>query len=135
MMHIFKKVTATLLITALAGCSSGPQVVVDPKSITDTGKYKTDNAECTAIAKNYDLSGNAVANGVVGAAAGGVAVGGIATAVAGAIFWPAIPFIIAGSAVGGGAMAGHSKQKESKAREDILASCMTDRGYKAYTAK
>jgi hypothetical protein len=62
-------------------------------------------------------------------------VAGIATAVAGAVFWPAIPFIIAGSAVGGGAMAGHSKQKESKAREDILASCMTDRGYKAYTAK
>ena len=124
-----------MVVVTVAGCASGPQVVIDPKSITDTQKYKTDMDECTAIAKNYDLSGNAVKNAAVGAVAGGAAVAGIATAVAGAVFWPAIPFIIAGSVAGGGALGGHAKQKEAKARQEILQQCMTDRGYKAYSAK
>jgi hypothetical protein len=129
----------TLAIVAaaacLAGCASQPQLTVDPKSIVDTGKFATDQNECLAIAKNYDLSGNAVKNAAVGAAAGGATVAGIATAVAGAVFLPAIPFIIAGAAAGGGLMGGSAKKKETEAREAILAQCMTDRGYKVYTAK
>jgi hypothetical protein len=114
-------------------CASGPRIVVDPKSIADSSKYKVDLSECTQIAKTYDLSGNTAANAAVGAAAGGAAVAGVATAVAGAVFLPAIPFIIAGALAGGGALGGHAKQKETKAREAILQQCMTDRGYRAYT--
>lgn len=122
-------------LLVLAGCAAEPQVAIDPKSIVDTAKFQADKSECTAIAKNYDLSGNAVKNAAVGAAAGGVAVAGVATAVAGAVFAPAIPFILAGSAAGGAVMGGSAKKKETAAREAILAQCMTDRGYKAYSAK
>ena len=108
---------------------------MDPKSIVDTAKYEADKKECVAIAKNYDLSKNAVKNAAVGAAAGGAAVAGVATAVAGAVFAPAIPFILAGSAAGGALMGGSAKKKETAAREAILAQCMTDRGYKAYTSQ
>lgn len=118
-----------------AGCASDPQLAVDPKSIVDTAKYEADKKECVAIAKNYDLSKNAVTNAAVGAAAGGTAVAGVATAVAGAVFAPAIPFILAGSAAGGALMGGSAKKKETAAREAILAQCMTDRGYKAYTSQ
>lgn len=126
---------AVAVLTVLAGCASDPQVAIDPKSIVDTAKYKADKNECTAIAKNYDLSGNAVKNAAVGAAVGGAAVAGVATAVAGAVFAPAIPFILAGSAAGGTLMGGMSKKKETEAREAILAQCMTERGYKAYSSK
>jgi hypothetical protein len=129
-----KFILPVMLIT-LAGCAAEPQVAIDPKSIVDTAKYQSDKNECTAIAKRYDLSGNAVKNAAVGAAAGGAAVAGVATAVAGAVFAPAIPFILAGSAVGGTLMGGSAKKKETAAREAILAQCMTDRGYKAYSAK
>ena len=126
---------STVVVTLVSGCASDPQLAVDPKSIIDTAKFASDKKECTAIAKNYDLSGNAVKNAAVGAAAGGAAVAGVATAVAGAVFAPAIPFILAGSAAGGALMGGSAKKKETAAREAILAQCMTDRGYKAYTAK
>jgi hypothetical protein len=128
---------ASLIILAVftAGCTSGPQVAIDPRSITDTAKYESDLAECTSIAKNYDMSSSAIKNAAVGATAGGVAVAGIATAVAGAVFAPAIPFIVAGSALGGTALGGGAKMKENNARESILAECMKDRGYKAYSSK
>lgn len=130
-----KLVVASVVLAMLGGCAAGPQIAVDPKSITDTAKYRKDTNECTAIAKNYDLSGNAAKNAVVGAAVGGTAVAGVATAVAGAVFLPALPFILAGTLAGGTLMGGAAKKKETAAREGILAQCMTDRGYKAYTAK
>jgi hypothetical protein len=130
----FIRIVSSAVVMSLVGCASGPQVVIDPKSITDTAKYKADMDECTAIAKNYDLSGNTAANAAVGAVAGGAAVAGVATAVAGAVFLPALPFIVAGTLAGGGALGGHAKQKEAKAREHILSQCMVDRGYKAYTS-
>ncbi len=134
MRSLFTRTVSVIVVLSLFGCASGPQVAIDPKSITDTGKYKGDMDECTAVAKNYDLSGNAAANAAVGAVAGGAVVAGVATAVAGAVFLPALPFIVAGSLAGGGALGGHAKQKEAKAREHILSQCMTDRGYKAYTS-
>jgi len=82
----------------LVGCTntSKLQVVVDPTSVVDKSKYDADAAACIEIAKNYDLTGQAVGNAAVAAAASGGAVAGVATAVAGAVFAPAIPFIIAG---------------------------------------
>lgn len=134
-MNIPKFSLLVVCAALITGCASDPQLAVDPKSIVDTAKYEADKKECVAIAKNYDLSKNAVKNAAVGAAAGGAAVAGVATAVAGAVFAPAIPFILAGSAAGGALMGGSAKKKETAAREAILAQCMTDRGYKAYTSQ
>lgn len=124
-----------IILTILVGCASTPQVAVDPKSITDVSKFNKDKDECTAVATSYDLSEKAGKNAAVGAAAGAVTVAGIATAVAGAVFAPAIPFIVAGGAAGGTAGGGLSKQEETKAREKILAECMSERGYKTYAPK
>ena len=128
-------ICAVVIVALVSGCASQPQVVVDPKSIADTAKFNSDQTECLAIAKNYDLSGNAVKNATVGAATGGAIVAGVATAVAGAVFLPALPFILVGAAAGGGLMGGTAKKKETEAREAILSQCMTDRGYKVYAPK
>lgn len=114
------------------GCASAPQVVIDPKSISNEAKYQRDMDECHSIARTYDLSQSTTKNAVVGGAVGGVAVAGVATAIAGAVFWPAIPFIAAGAAAGGLAGGGITKSGETTAREKILADCLTDRGYKTY---
>jgi len=129
-----KKIISGMLCVSVAGCAAGPQIAIDPKSITDTVKYEREMAECKAVAESYNLSSSTGKSAIAGAAVGGVAVAGIATAVAGAVFAPAIPFIIAGSAAGGGIAGGISKNKETAAREKILAECMTERGYKAYTS-
>lgn len=123
---------ATLAILLLSGCASAPQVVVDPRSISSEAKYQKDMDECHSIARSYNLSDTTTKNAAVGAAAGGVAVAGVATAVAGAVFWPAIPFIVAGTVAGGVAGGGLTKSGETSARENILADCLSDRGYKTY---
>lgn len=129
------KTAALVLAMVLAGCSTTPRVAIDPQSISDQSQYKQDMDDCTSVATQYDLSSDTAGSAVAGAAAGGVAVAGVATAVAGAVFAPAIPFIIAGTLAGGGAAGGYSKAKETKAREQILADCMTDRGYRAYASR
>ncbi len=123
------------VLIALTGCASKPQVAVDPKSITDVQKYNKDKDECTAVAASYDLGEKAGKNAMIGGAAGAVGVAGIATAVAGAVFLPAVPFIVAGGAAGATAGGGMTKMEETKARENILAQCMTERGYKVYASK
>ena len=109
-------------------------VAVDPGSIKDKAKFDQDYKLCQEIAKTYDLSNDTATNAVLGGAAGAVGVAGIATAIAGAVFLPAIPFIIAGGVAGGGLSGGITKQKESEARENILSGCLTERGYKAFGA-
>lgn len=118
----------------ISGCASSVNVAVDPGSITDRAKFQEDYKLCQEVAKTYDLSQDTGANAALGAAAGVIGVAGVATAVAGAIFAPAIPFIIAGGAAGGAVGGGMTKQKESEARENILASCLSERGYKAFGA-
>lgn len=127
-----KLISIGLSASLILGCAGAPQVVIDPKSISDQAKYQKDLDECNSIAQTYALGGATATNAAVGAAASGAAVAGVATAVAGAIFWPAIPFIIAGVAAGGLAGGGLTKSKETAAREKILAECLTDRGYKTY---
>lgn len=127
------KVTSLLISIALAGCASAPQVVVDPKSITSEATYQKDMDECHRIAKSYDLSDTKTKNALLGAAGGGLVVAGVATAVAGAIFLPALPFIAAGATAGGLAGGGLTKSGETSAREKILAQCLKDRGYKTYS--
>ena len=118
----------------ISGCASSVNVAVDPSSIKDKTKFDQDYKACQDIAKTYDLSNDTGSNAAMGAAAGAVGVAGIATAIAGAVFAPAIPFIIAGGAAGGGLAGGMTKQKESEARENILSGCLSERGYKAFGA-
>ena len=118
----------------MGGCASSVTVAVDPGSIKDKAKFDQDYKLCQEVAKTYDLSNDTATNAVLGGAAGAVGVAGIATAIAGAVFLPAIPFIIAGGVAGGGLSGGITKQKESEARENILSGCLTERGYKAFGA-
>ncbi len=124
----------TLLVFTISGCASTVHVAIDPSSIKDRAKFDEEYKLCQDVAKTYDLSQDTANNAVLGAAAGGVAVAGIATAIAGAVFAPAIPFIIAGGAAGGGLAGGVTKTKETEARENILASCLGEKGYKAFGA-
>lgn len=128
-----RKNIAAIMILTLSGCATTPQIAVDPKSVTNLALYKQDMLDCKIIAESYDLSDSTGKNALVGAATGGVVVAGIATAIAGAVFAPAIPFIIAGSAAGAGAGGGSTKIKEATAREKILGACMTERGYKVFS--
>lgn len=130
-----KKIASLAALSMIiSGCASSVNVAVDPGSITDRAKFQEDYKLCQEVAKTYDLSQDTGANAALGAAAGVIGVAGVATAVAGAIFAPAIPFIIAGGAAGGAVGGGMTKQKESEARENILASCLSERGYKAFGA-
>jgi hypothetical protein len=130
-----KTICATLTLSlALSGCASSVNVAIDPSSIQNKTKFDADYKQCQDIAKTYDLSQDTGTNAALGAVAGGAVVAGVATAVAGAIFAPAIPFILAGAALGGGVTGGFTKSKESEAREAILADCLNQRGYKAFGA-
>jgi len=128
----YKKILVVLTALALTGCMSSVHVAVDPGSILDKKKFDQDYKLCQTVAKTYDLSVDTGVNAALGATAGATTVAGVATAVSGAIFAPAIPFIIAGGAMGGGAGGSLTKAKESRARENILADCLTERGYKAF---
>jgi hypothetical protein len=121
-------------LSLLAGCGGeyDPTVVVDNTQVKDMKKYNSDLAQCKGLAKTIDLNSEAALKGLAGAAAGGVAVAGVATAVAGAVFLPAVPFILAGSALGGGAWGASISAKETKQRNKIFGNCMRDRGYNAY---
>ena len=120
---------------ALCGCSTAPQVIVDPRSIKSEEDYRRDMDECHRLAMSYDKSDATTGNAAVGAAAGGITVAGIATAVAGAVFAPAIPFIAAGAAAGGTLGGGLSKGGETASREKIMAECLGDRGFRAYSPR
>ena len=122
------------ILLFLASCASRePTLIVDPASVKDSDKVVHDREECFQIAANIDMSDEAVAKGVGGALLGGGAVAGAAALAYGAVFAPAIPFIIAGGAAGGG-LWGASATKEEKAIKDrILKECMEDRGYRVYS--
>lgn len=121
------------LSIALFGCASAPQVVVDPRSIESEALYRRDMAECHKLATSYSKQDAATGNAAIGATVGGVTVAGVAVAAAGAVFAPAIPFIVAGAAAGGTLGGGSTKMSETASREKILAACLTDRGYRAYS--
>jgi len=116
----------------LIGCASDPQLIFDPATVESAAQFELDQQECTEIASTYDLTGETVIKSVAGGAIGATAVAGIATAVAGAVFLPAIPFIIAGGVVGGGLWGNSVSQEEAEARDQILSQCMEDRGYRIY---
>ena len=117
----------------LSSCTSAPQMIIDPASVSDPDKLPIDQSECTAIAQQYDLGGEIAVKSIGGAAIGSVAVAGIATAVSGGLFAPAIPWIIAGGTASGSLWGASASADEIEARENILEDCMTDRGYRVYS--
>ena len=133
-MRIFLSI---LIVTfLLASCASKqPSLVVDPSSVKDPDKVVIDREECYAIASTVDMSDEVAGKLVGGALLGSGAVAGIAALAYGAVFAPAIPFIIAGG-VGGGTLWGTSASNEEvKFRNNILKQCMVERGYVIYTTE
>ena len=127
---------SALVVVLLSACSSSkPMIAVDPNSISDQQTYNKDFEGCLALAKTIDISNEKMMKAAGGAAIGTAAVAGVATAVTGAIFAPAIPFIIAGGLAGGGLWGSSVSDEEKQARESVLAGCLSDKGYKVYGAK
>ena len=127
-------VVGILGFSLLAGCGGKyePTVVVDNSEVTDMREYNINLEQCKGLAQTINLNSEAATKALAGAAAGGMAIAGVATAVAGALFLSAMPFILAGSALGGSAWSASVSAKETKQRNKIFSSCMRDRGYKAY---
>jgi hypothetical protein len=118
---------STISLT-VSGCAT-PNLVVDPGSIKNTDKYVQDMKECESISKQYDLTGSTVGSAALGA---GIAVGTVAAVLAtGGLYLLPAGILVAG---GGGAALGGGlvKGKESRARENIQAACLSERVYKAY---
>jgi len=134
---MFKKsLILVLSVFYLIGCSSNePRVVTDMSTVKDREKFKYDKEQCTKIAREIDLSDEAAMKSLGGAALGAGAVAGSAALVYGAVFAPAIPFIIGGGLAGGSLWGNSVSEEEETARNSILAQCMTDRGYKVYSPK
>ena len=123
---------ATLLMSILVSCASTPQMIIDPASVADADQLPIDQAECTSIAQQYDLTGEIAAKSLGGGALGAVAVAGIATALSGGLFAPAIPWMVAGGTATGTLWGASASKAEIEARENILRDCMNDRGYRVY---
>ena len=134
---MFVKVVSLLSAIALVSActSAAPRIAVDPSSITNQAEYNQDFEGCLNLAKTIDLGSEKAAKAIAGAAIGTAAVAGVATAVAGAIFAPAIPFMIAGGAAGGGLWGNSASKEEKQAREAVLVQCLSDKGYKVYGAR
>lgn len=125
----FKGFIAVGMVCVTAACATTPQLIVDPSSIRDQGKYAVDTQECTALADSY--KGDTA--GTTGKAAlAGVAAAGLAALVVGPLVLPAT--LIAAGAGGGLAGTSGDRRHLKQAREKILVQCMSDRGYKAYSA-
>ena len=130
-------VAAFLMIAFVIGgwTSKSPKIAVDPSSIKDQAVYDKDFESCLGLAKTIDISDEKLMKAIGGAAIGTAAVAGVATAVAGAVFAPAIPFMIAGGLAGGGLWGASASKEEQAARESVLVGCLSDKGYKVYGAK
>ena len=129
-----KKPGVLLIIISLTGCATNmDQIVIDPSSVVSTEQLQEDKQQCTTISENYDLGGEMAGKATAGAAIGAVSVAAVATAVAGAVFWPAVPFIVAGGAAGGGLWGSSVSKEEANARQSILNQCMASRGYEVYS--
>jgi hypothetical protein len=127
-----KKIILLAVILSIVGCSSGPQVIVDPKSVTDGVQYNRDMAECKTLSENYDGSAATAGSAMLGAGAA-VATAALVLATGGLYLLPAGIAVAGGggAAIGGGI----SQSRENQAREKVWAECLNGRGYKAFSAK
>ena len=123
-----------IFIFIVSCASNSPMFVVDPSSIQDEEKVIVDREECYQIALNIDMSDEVAGKALGGAALGAGAVAGAAALVYGAVFAPAIPFILAGGAAGGSLWGKSASDEEKKFRNNIMRQCMESRGYTVYTS-
>jgi len=129
-----RNLSILISLVIIVGCASNsPMMVVDPSSVTDEKQVIIDREECYQIALNINMSDEVVAKSIGGAALGSAGVAGLAALAYGAVFAPAIPFIIAGGAAGGSLWGKSASDKEKRYRNNIMRKCMVDRGYKVYT--
>ena len=111
-----------------------PMLVVDPASVKDPNKVVIDREECIAIAANIDMKNEALGKSFAGGIIGGGAVAGAAALAYGAVFAPAIPFIILGGTATGSIWGSSVSKEEKRIKDKILKECMIDRGYRVYSA-
>jgi hypothetical protein len=131
-MNIKKLLVVFCSTTLFIGCSTSPQIIVDPQFVKDEIKYDKDMEECRLMSLEYNNTpmtlGSALLGGAtaVGATAAVLATGGLIL----------LPIGIA-AAAGGGALLGGgiSDSFENESQAGIWADCMTGRGYKAYAVK
>ena len=109
--------------------------VVDPNSVQDETKVVIDREECYQIAANIDMGDEVAGKAVGGAILGSAGVAGVAALAYGAVFAPAIPFIVAGGLAGGTLWGTSASDKEIKFRNNIMQQCMEKRGYTIYTSE
>ena len=125
---------AILMAVFIVGCSSQPRIVVNQTTVESQEQYDQDFQLCYDIANTIDLSDEVAIKSIAGAAMGGTAVAGIASVAFGAVFAPAIPFIVAGSLAGGGLWGSSASKEEKVARERIMVQCLRGKGYEIYSA-
>ena len=95
-----------LIIPLLYSCAtSSPLFVVDPNSVEDEEQVVIDREECYQIAANIDMGDEVTGKAIGGAVLGSAGVAGVAALAYGAVFAPAIPFIVAGGAAGATSLA------------------------------
>lgn len=121
------------VIILLVSCATSQSLyVIDPKTIENEAKLKVDEAECFQLAKTIELDDEKASKAVAGIALGAGGAAGAAALAFGAVFPPAIPFIAAAGALGGGLYGASASDKEKAYRTNVLQQCLEERGYKLY---
>ena len=124
------------LLSLLYSCAtSSPMFVVDPYSVEDPDQVVIDREECYVIAANIDMGDEVIGKAFGGAVLGSAGVAGLAALAYGAVFAPAVPFIIAGGVAGGSLWGKSASDEEKKFRNNIMQQCMEKRGYTIYTSE
>ena len=112
-------------VLILSGCmGKNYRPVVDPKGV-NMSNFELDLVECQNIASQVSIAGESAGTALVGAAAGAV-VG----AIGGAIFGDAGTGAASGAVYGGGTGAVDGAISGLHGQEQVVAKCMTGRGYK-----
>lgn len=131
MRNIVLMLALASILTACGG-EFKPNVIIDASKVNDKKKYNSEVKECTDLAMQIDLSSETAMAALGSAAVGGTAVAGVAAVTFGAVFAPALPFIAAGTVIGGTAAGVGMSSKEGRQRSRIYGLCMRDRGYRVY---
>ena len=112
-------------VLILAGCmGKNYRPVVDPKGV-NMSNFEQDLVECQNIAGQVSIVGESAGTALVGATAGAT-VG----AIGGAIFGDAGTGAASGAVYGGGTGAVDGAVSGLHGQEQVVAKCMTGRGYK-----
>ena len=128
-----KFISITLLTLFLISCATSQSLyVIDPGTVSEPIKLKIDEEECFELAKTIDLDDEKANKALAGIAIGAGGAAGAAALAFGAVFPPAIPFIAAAGALGGGLYGASASDKEKAYRTNVLQQCLEERGYKLY---